>query len=157
MDKFRCLAPRGDQLAWPADDANPYACQLPLSRVTPACHPYCKTSLSNPLECHRNCRKWVFMRTPDGMTYSGHVVLRKFVLNSAKATLRASLLVPLGYALDRDVRQSWRHVSSDETDVFNTWQRFESPPMTIAVSDVTFNAADTKSFATVRAYIGRAT
>ena len=128
MDKFRCLAPRGDQLAWPADDADPYACQLPLARVTPSCHRYCKTSLSDPLECHHECRKWVFMRTPDGVTHSGFALLRKFALNAAKQTLRASRLVPLGYALDRGLLQSWRHVSSDDADIAaeDDWGRDEA-------------------------------
>ena len=100
MDKFRCIAPRGNQLAWPADNADPYACQLPLTRVTPACHQYCETSLSDPLECHHDCRKWVFMRTQD-LKYNGFAKLRKLALNAAKQTPRASMLVPLGYALDR--------------------------------------------------------
>jgi len=93
-----------------------------------------------------------------GRFIGGFAILLQYQYDAAQHGLRATLLVPRGYQMEQDILTSWHLTSVQDSDMFNTWRYYEPAvePISIAVSDLTFDRADTRSHSTVRANVGYA-
>ena len=139
-------------------EPDPFACQIPLERVTTRCRAYCERAMSRAIQCQIHCRKYLLMRDAQtGDTYKGFASLVRYVLAPGGHTLRVTLLVPLVSRMVEQMR-AWTFVSRDPPNaIHNNWATYScQTPLDCALEGITFAPRDLPRYDSVPGYLADA-
>ena len=153
-----CGPPMSDSSSVSLSEPDPFACQIPLERVTTRCRAYCERAMSRAIQCQMHCRKYLLMRDAQtGDTYKGFASLVRYVLAPGGHTLRVTLLVPLVSRMVEQMR-AWTFVSRDPPNaIHNNWATYScQTPLECALEGITFSPRDLPRFDSVPGYLAEA-
>jgi hypothetical protein len=149
-----CSEPRQNAATVSLFAPDPYQCQIPLSRVTPACRRGCELQLRANVECHKGCRKWIQIWDPvRELLFVGHCLLHSYQLAPANDIARVVLLLPKGSVMSRELEANWEWESEDAPTPIESWDNYVAPnTVHVAISGVTYDKGDLHYYTSVTGY-----